>query len=307
MELVRISVEGLLAAIDKFCLPYEQGAFSGTACQRMTGYHIDQYSVDQDSVIETCDGNFKKIKDFSVGDKVWGVDSDDRIIETSVVNLHDHGELPGFEATFDDGYTIVCSAVHKFLTPEGMSPLHNIVSEGLEVCCAGAESVGLVLRRIVRVRYVGERHMYDLEVSHPKHNFLLPNGVVTSNSETLLHFYPSDRRKLYRANKIIGRQSSPDFEVLSAKVNEAVPGTTTTASEIADLVAAASCVSTDAVPVPEHDGEHHENPVDRYAADESVRPDVQVETADVMIHLYKAYDSLTTFERKLLRLKGLTL
>ena len=24
--------------------------------------------------------------------------------------------------------------------------------------------------------------MYDLEVAHPKHNFLLPNGIVTSNS-----------------------------------------------------------------------------------------------------------------------------
>jgi hypothetical protein len=27
--------------------------------------------------------------------------------------------------------------------------------------------------------------MYDLEVSHPKHNFLLPNGVVTSNSHAI--------------------------------------------------------------------------------------------------------------------------
>lgn len=25
--------------------------------------------------------------------------------------------------------------------------------------------------------------MYDLEVAHPKHNFLLPNGIVTSNSQ----------------------------------------------------------------------------------------------------------------------------
>lgn len=29
--------------------------------------------------------------------------------------------------------------------------------------------------------------MYDLEVSHPKHNFLLPNGVVTSNSHSLCY------------------------------------------------------------------------------------------------------------------------
>lgn len=29
--------------------------------------------------------------------------------------------------------------------------------------------------------------MYDLEVSHPKHNFLLPNGVVTSNSHAVCY------------------------------------------------------------------------------------------------------------------------
>jgi DNA polymerase III alpha subunit len=42
----------------------------------------------------------------------------------------------------------------------------------------------MVLRKIVRIRYMGPKQMYDLEVSHPKHNFLLPNGVVTSNSHS---------------------------------------------------------------------------------------------------------------------------
>jgi len=45
-----------------------------------------------------------------------------------------------------------------------------------------SETRSLVLRRIVRVRAVGPRRMYDLEVAHAKHNFLLPNGVITSNS-----------------------------------------------------------------------------------------------------------------------------
>jgi hypothetical protein len=46
---------------------------------------------------------------------------------------------------------------------------------------------GLVPRRIVRVSPVGPRRMYDLEVSHPKHNFCLPNGVVTSNSHAVAY------------------------------------------------------------------------------------------------------------------------
>ncbi len=50
-----------------------------------------------------------------------------------------------------------------------------------------AQTGSLVLRRIVRVRYVGLVHMYDLEVAHPKHNFLLSNGVVTSNSHAVCY------------------------------------------------------------------------------------------------------------------------
>ena len=45
----------------------------------------------------------------------------------------------------------------------------------------------LVSRRVVSYRSVGPRRMYDLEVSHPKHNFLLPNGVVTSNSHAICY------------------------------------------------------------------------------------------------------------------------
>lgn len=168
MDLVQISVEGLLAAIDKFCLPYVQGAFSGVACQRMTGFFIDQYS------------------------------------------------------------------------------------------------------------------------------------------ETLIHFYPSDRRKLYRANKLIGRQTVIDFDMVSDGVNAAGAGTTTS-SEIFDLVSAATCVAVDATPVPNDDHEHHDNPIDRYSADDDYRPDLQVEHAEVMVHLHKAYDRLTVFERKLLKLKGVSL
>jgi diguanylate cyclase (GGDEF)-like protein len=40
----------------------------------------------------------------------------------------------------------------------------------------------LVRRAAVRVSPVGPRRMYDLEVSHSEHNFVLPSGIVTSNS-----------------------------------------------------------------------------------------------------------------------------
>lgn len=51
----------------------------------------------------------------------------------------------------------------------------------------------LASRRVVRVRYVGKRRMCDLEVANPTHNFLLPNGVVTSNSHAYAYTYISSR------------------------------------------------------------------------------------------------------------------
>jgi DNA polymerase III alpha subunit len=51
----------------------------------------------------------------------------------------------------------------------------------------------LVHRKIVRVVPVGECHMFDLEVANPTHNFLLPNGIVTSNSHSYAYAYISAR------------------------------------------------------------------------------------------------------------------
>src|SRR5690606_34993991 len=49
----------------------------------------------------------------------------------------------------------------------------------------------LVSRKIIRIRPVGKRQMYDLEVSNRTHNFLLKNGLVTSNSHAVAYSYIS--------------------------------------------------------------------------------------------------------------------
>lgn len=43
----------------------------------------------------------------------------------------------------------------------------------------------LVFRKIVRVRPLGPKRMYDIEVKDKSHNFVLPNGVITSNSHSV--------------------------------------------------------------------------------------------------------------------------
>lgn len=127
-------------------------------------------------------------------------------------------------------------------------------------------------------------------------------------SDTMLHFYPSDRRKIYRANKVLSQQphEALDFQELAEAVNAPDkkgnnPKDPTNSDEIADLVAAASVVSAD-VRVP---GEPDvPGSVARYEAPPEARPDVQYEQAEVKRTLHAAMAQLPLKDRKLLRLRG---
>jgi DNA-directed RNA polymerase specialized sigma subunit len=176
--------------------------------------------------------------------------------------------------------------------------------EGLAYSYAPLTSTGdLVLRKVVRVRSVGLCRMYDLEVAHPKHNFLLPNGVVTSNSETPIHFYPREKRKIYRANKAVGR-GSIDHEEIACEVNKGVEKVhCTTASEISNLMSAASVVSADASSQEEGTSVSIRQ-IERYAAPVESQPDVITEKNDVMAKLFVAETKLSTTQRKVLKLRG---
>jgi DNA-directed RNA polymerase specialized sigma subunit len=133
----------------------------------------------------------------------------------------------------------------------------------------------------------------------------MTGNMIESYSETMIHFYPADARRIYRAHKLLGRNldSVIDYEVLAEKVNEnADEKHRVTSDELANLLAAASCVSMDSSSGDDDTVEV----VSRFAAPESTRPDVQVEKADSMSHLYTACAKLSILEQKLLRLKGVS-
>jgi len=80
--------------------------------------------------------------------------------------------------------------------------------------------------------------------------------MIDSYSETMLHFYPSDKRILYKANSIRGRQGIDDVHELTKAVNESfkkdalegksIPKNEVTVGELSELMNAASMVSADA-------------------------------------------------------------
>jgi DNA polymerase III alpha subunit len=101
------------------------------------GYSFNK-SIDGD-VILPYGGGAKALKDFHGGETVRCVDDRGEIQDTTVVALHDHGILEGFEVTFDDGFTTTTSINHKFLTPRGQVPLIQIISSDIPVLCRDVE------------------------------------------------------------------------------------------------------------------------------------------------------------------------
>lgn len=173
----------------------------------------------------------------------------------------------------------------------------------------------LSLMDLIQFAYEGEAAGIDKFVG--TYNKMLRGvmiGRMTGNfieaySETHVKFWPDDRRKLYRANKIVGRSVGPiDYDVLAAGINaqvsEAGSGKKTTPAEISALMAAASTVSA-STPVGNDEDDEATSVADRFAAPPSWQPDVAVERAEAARSVQDAMRQLPLLDQKLLRLSGI--
>lgn len=133
-------------------------------------------------------------------------------------------------------------------------------------------------------------------------------NMIDSYSETMLHFYPSDKRILYKAHTIRGRRGIDEIGELTDAVNSSfiqdelegktVPKTNLDKSELSALMNAASTVSADATVNGEGFGVYDytedacKNVEEAYA---------ERETTEEMLWLARG---LPLLHRKVLRLKG---
>jgi DNA-directed RNA polymerase specialized sigma subunit len=133
-------------------------------------------------------------------------------------------------------------------------------------------------------------------------------NFIEQTSETMVHFYPTDKRKIYRANKALGRlKDGFNYEYIASEVNKGVDEARhTNAEEIADLLSAVSCVSADARPATQG-GETGEGILDRFAVLAEQQPDNLAETNETIEVMHGAMTFLSTFEMKVLRLHGVDL
>jgi hypothetical protein len=133
----------------------------------------------------------------------------------------------------------------------------------------------------------------------------MKGNFIEMFSETTIHFFPQDKRKLYRANKHLKEFSGQiDFERLASLVNTDLDGDgKTTASELANLMGAASNMGE--VFARENDEDHQDGPMERAAAAEDWQPDVRAEKTQLVNIIKDTLCNLSMVERKFLVLKGI--
>jgi hypothetical protein len=173
----------------------------------------------------------------------------------------------------------------------------------------------LSLMDLVQLAYEGEAAGIDKFVG-PYGKMLrgvmigrITGNLIEAYSDTTVKFWPDDRRKLYRANKLVGRSVGPiDYEVLADGINAQVvdggSGKKTTPTEIASLMAAASTVSA-STPVGNDEDDEATSVADRFAAPPAWQPDVAVERAEAARAVQDAMHRLPLLDQKLLRLSGI--
>lgn len=133
----------------------------------------------------------------------------------------------------------------------------------------------------------------------------MKGNFIEMFSETTIHFYPQDKRKLYRANKHLKEFNGQiDFEKLAQMVNTDLDGDgKTTAAELANLMGAAS--NAGVFDVRDSEEDRQEGPLDRAAAEADWQPDVRAERRELLGMVKDTLQNLTMIERKLLVLKGI--
>lgn len=132
--------------------------------------------------------------------------------------------------------------------------------------------------------------------------------LIREYSCTQIHFFPSDRKILYKANSIRGRQGITDIYQLAVAINEAfladakegiqVPKEQVTAAELQELLHAASIVSVECTYGEDDFNQYDRTPCEVSNAEETL---IHIETNQKVA---KLIGELPPLNQKVLRLKG---
>lgn len=131
-------------------------------------------------------------------------------------------------------------------------------------------------------------------------------------SETSIHFYPTDKRKLYRANKHVRDfPGAIDFDRLAEKVNSDLGenGPKTTGAELQSLMGAASSRTGTGMVVggEENEDDSGTTALDQARATDDWEPDTRYERKELLGTVKQTLVSLDMVSQKLIRMRGVDL
>lgn len=142
----------------------------------------------------------------------------------------------------------------------------------------------------------------------------MTGNMIDSYSETTLHFYPSDKSILYRANSLRFRHDIQDLEQLAETINISyvedakngvrVPKEKVTSEQLSRLLSAASPISID-IPQSENENNSNSNLLDFYVDEGVESPEEALIKQDLVSKMIEATSKLPIIEQKVLRLKGI--
>jgi DNA-directed RNA polymerase specialized sigma subunit len=179
------------------------------------------------------------------------------------------------------------ATIFRAKTPEGHLSFMDMQSIAAEALINSVDKFVLPYRSAFRDVIIGR----------------VTGDLIADYSSTQVHFYPPEKKKIYRARKAAKLREPEEFDKIAMEVNSGHKTVSdSTGTEIMHLMAACSPMSID-TKINEEDGDELFSSVIPDSDDK--RPDIIVEKRERAHLLAEAVKRLSVFEVKLLKLKGL--
>lgn len=147
----------------------------------------------EETKIKMADGSLKSVKDVQVGDSVISFDQWGEVeVPATVTDRFEYHEAKVMQIEFEDGYSIKCTVNHPLYRRQGCifkfaKAEHLNVGDQIIISANGGKQY-LKVKSIKVMEDLAT--VYDITVKD-HHNFILENGVVSSNS--IGAFFPTNQ------------------------------------------------------------------------------------------------------------------
>lgn len=106
-----------------------------------------------------------------------------RVRKNFIIDIRVSGAKRTYEVTVETGATITCTPDHKFPTALGELKLEQMrIGDSLYV--VDLPYTNVKKSKITNIKPKGIQLVYDIEMAHPYHSYVVKGGIVTSNSHS---------------------------------------------------------------------------------------------------------------------------